>query len=98
MKEQWRPVRRFPNYEVSNKGRVRAVEGSVRGLGSVGPSGTPVVSLWDPAARRNRSVTVARLVWEAFQGPLRSDERVRRIRTDRRVSPQNLEKRRNRRA
>lgn len=73
MREQWRPILGFKNYEVSNHGRVRSVEtGALRKL-QTSPKGYKCVTLY----RENRKRTEAghgkgrrvhRLVARAFIG------------------------------
>lgn len=66
MTEQWRPVTRFPQFMVSDLGRVRNRNGSIKRT-PVGNHGYPVAGLWD--GQRTHAIPVHQLVCEAFHGP-----------------------------
>lgn len=58
----WRPIPHFDNYDVSDTGEVRNVDGRILNQ-HVNPSGVAYVSLWNG---RTRSRSVALLVAKAF--------------------------------
>lgn len=75
--EEWRPVVGYESlYAVSNLGRVRRVTATNRGKAGrilkpkLGKRGYYVVNLCNRPTRRNRNITVHRLVAEVFIGPL----------------------------
>lgn len=105
MREKWRRLQEFPDYEVSDRGRVRVAVPAPQ----IDPQGNPVlahrlVPIYETPQRRTRVVrvrnwrgrhvhtTTSRLVWQAFRGRLRSDERVELRDPDHPVSPKNLKK------
>lgn len=70
--EVWRPIDRFPGYEVSNFGNVRSYR-RASGPWLIRPRKNhqdpyPAVSLWD-ASGRPRAIRLHRVVLEAFVGP-----------------------------
>ncbi len=73
MREQWRPIFGFKNYEVSNHGRVRTVAtGLIRAL-ATSPKGYKNVTLYrghcrTTGRRRMKGLRVHRLVARAFIG------------------------------
>ena len=62
--EIWKPVYEFPNYEVSNLGRIRREKNQRVIKQKKHVSGYMVVRIWYNKRRYTR--TVARLVWQSF--------------------------------
>ena len=74
MDENWKLIKRFPNYKISNYGRIKRVvggRGSFKGrelTGSLNSDGYPIVRLSDGGKAVTK--TIHRLVGETFIGPL----------------------------
>lgn len=75
MTEEWRPLSEFPEYAVSNLGRVMRVKGC-RGARAgrvlkqrLNRDGYPCVTVQSNNRRSRKSYLVNRLVCEAFNGP-----------------------------
>lgn len=74
MKEEWRTIKGFDNYEVSNKGNVRNIKTNRQLKIAYQPSGYAIVSL--RANGTTRTSAVNRLVMNAFN-PIEDDKNIR---------------------
>ena len=74
MKEEWRTIKGFDNYEVSNKGNVRNIKTNRQLKIAYQPSGYAIVSL--RANGTTRTSAVNRLVMNAFN-PIEDNQNVR---------------------
>ena len=74
MTEEWRKIKGFDNYEVSNKGNVRNIKTNRHLKIAYQPSGYAIVSL--RANGTTRTSAVNRLVMNAFN-PIEDDKNVR---------------------
>ena len=74
MTEEWRTIKGFDNYEVSNKGNVREIKTNRRLKVADQPSGYAIVSLRANATTRTSALN--RLVMNAFN-PIEDNQNVR---------------------
>jgi len=72
-KEEWRTIKRFPSYEVSDLGRVRSNK-TYRGTGQrlikshPNTNGYPAITFYENRGEKGQRVTVHRIVAETFLG------------------------------
>lgn len=68
IKETWKTIPSFPNYEASNLGFIRRTKNNKVKKASKNDRGYYVLNMWCKEAKKFTTKKLARLVWEAFAG------------------------------